>query len=153
MPVSPLPATWAATEKSLLSITAHPRQLRPRSQDENTHGLGLKIESSPSYREWTSSIGSKIIYVHGNSTTMTHDVADYIFDSHVKTMRESETFSPNRAYMYTFDARDPLHDSITSLVAGILLQSVVSRGCRRDECQQLQEPSLMREQPHSKHFI
>ncbi|KAF4433535.1 putative ankyrin repeat protein [Colletotrichum fructicola] len=141
--VSSLPAPWAATEKFLRSISAHPRQLRPRSQDEDTHGLGPKIESSPSYREWTSSIGNKIIYVHGDSTTTTHDVADYIFASHVKNLRESETFSPNRAYMYTFDSRDPLHDSIPSLVAGMLLQSVVSRGCRRDECQQLQEPFLM----------
>lgn len=153
MSVSPLPATWAATEKSLLSISAHPRQLRSRSHDEDNHGLGLKIESSPFYREWKSSIGSKIIYVHGYSTTTTHHVANYIFDSHVEALRESETFSPNRAYMHTFDSRDPLHDSIPSMVAGMLLQSVVSRGCRRDECQQLQEPFLMREQPHSKYFI
>ncbi|KAL7790946.1 ankyrin repeat-containing domain protein [Trichoderma ceciliae] len=112
------PVKWIHMEKVLLACSSPHYQFKVSSPPPY---VPHSILGSEKHVEWVEYVGPQILYIHGNSYSLTHDVADQMFLAWQAKYQVKDTDNAT-ALSFHFDSLDPLRNSISDMVASIIIQ-------------------------------
>jgi ankyrin repeat protein len=95
---------------------------------------------SSEHKEWRTSSGPRILYIHGKDHRATREAAEQIYLSWQATQRDKKLYE-SKVFSFSFSSRDPARDSTIDFLSSLVLQccSVYRTGHLDDDFQIIQD--------------
>ncbi|OAG40479.1 hypothetical protein AYO21_05379 [Fonsecaea monophora] len=113
---SPLPQ-WQPLEQSLLSLALPHRQMQSKSL-QPSHSVLMSSE----HKEWRTSSGPRILYIHGKNHRATSEAAEQVYLSWQAAQRDKKLYG-SRIFSFSFSSQDPTRDSTVDFLSSLILQN------------------------------